>query len=106
MSLSLSNNLCWNGSRKGYAKTVLPACDHAVDVAFEFTVAPARDSRGLARALTGDYDGAAEDFQFFVDRSESTGSYTNLIEQRQEWIEDLDAGQNPFDQETLDALPP
>lgn len=59
-----------------------------------------RDSRGLARALTGDTQAAIEDFQAFVD-------WTNNDEQkaqRQRWIEALRAGEDPFTPEEIDRL--
>jgi len=56
--------LCWFGSLWGYAAEVLYACDLAVAKAPE--VADFRDSRGVARALTGNRDGAIADFQEYV----------------------------------------
>jgi hypothetical protein len=92
------NGLCWYGALQGYAPRILEYCDQAVDLA------PGdqniRDSRGVARALTGNPAGAIEDFQFFVandDRVEST-------RQRQQWITDLKAGRNPFTPELLEEL--
>ena len=59
-----------------------------------------QDSRGVARALTGNIEGAIEDFQAFI-------SSTNNDErkaQRQGWIESLRAGTNPITPEVLDEL--
>jgi WD40 repeat protein len=97
-----SNDVCWYGSLNGYAETVMPACDYAVENA------PASanyiDSRGLARALTDDTEGAIADFQVFVDWTRVYGVYDDSGILREEWITQLSAGQNPFDEATLDAL--
>ena len=92
------NTLCRRGSLAGYAADVLDACEQAVALAPED--GGIRESRGLARALTGDVAGAIEDFQFYVDRlgDEETRR------QRQDWIRALQAGRNPFDAATLEAL--
>ena len=80
---------------------MLPACERAVALA---TDDPAiRDSRGLSRAMVGDVKGAIEDFQFYVENIEQSGSPSHK-EQRQAWIEALKAGRNPFDQVTLKQI--
>jgi tetratricopeptide (TPR) repeat protein len=93
------NNLCWFGSLEGYAAELMNACEQAV------TLAPKnewiRDSRGLARALTGDTEGAIEDFEYYV---AETDDPDELEAERGAWIADLKAGHNPFDEETLQAL--
>jgi tetratricopeptide (TPR) repeat protein len=84
------NTLCRYGSLHGQAAEVMKACENAV------TLAPKngwiRDSRGIARAMTGDTAGAIEDFQLYI---KWTGS-DKLKKQRQGWIEALKAGKNPF----------
>jgi WD40 repeat protein len=97
-----SNNVCWYGSLNGYAETVMPACDYAT------ANAPGspnyRDSRGVARALTGDFEGAIADFQSFVEWTQLYGGYDADGTLREKWITQLTAGQNPFDADTLAAL--
>ncbi len=92
------NQLCWNGSLWGHAADVMAECERAV------SLAPGhggiRDSRGLARALTGDVAGAIADFEAFVtwtggDRARA---------QRQDWIVALQSGKNPFTAEVLERL--
>jgi len=95
------NSLCWQGSLAGYAAELLPACDRAV--ALDPTNGGIRDSRGLARALTGDLAGAAADFAAFIDWAADT-KYAAQIPQREAWIAALQAGQNPFDAATLAKL--
>jgi WD40 repeat protein len=92
------NDLCWRGSIDGFAAEFLEYCERAVELAPDD--AAIRDSRGLARALTGDYSGAIEDFQYFVDHYDDE----ILIEQREQWIIDLKAGMNPITPEVLEEL--
>ncbi|MEM7066524.1 MAG: TIR domain-containing protein [Cyanobacteria bacterium P01_B01_bin.77] len=94
----LLNDLCWQGSLKGAAKTVITICGQAVAAAPQNL--HIRDSRGLARALTGDVSGATMDFQFFVDNT--TDEAAKL--KRQQWIQQLQANNNPFTPEVLNSL--
>ncbi|MBW4580621.1 MAG: hypothetical protein KME42_13740, partial [Tildeniella nuda ZEHNDER 1965/U140] len=92
------NSLCWDGSLQGSAKVVLTACETAVKLA------PGndgiRDSRGLARALTGNTKGAIEDFQAYITGTENQ----EHKKQRQRWIDALRAGKNPFTPAELKSL--
>jgi uncharacterized delta-60 repeat protein len=92
------NNLCWFGSINGYAKQVLQYCESAVKLAPDS--ANFRDSRGLARALTGDYQGAILDFQYLVDHYGNI----NRVKQRKQWIEQLKKGIDPFTADVLESL--
>jgi hypothetical protein len=98
----LNNHICWVGSIDGFAEIVLPVCEHAVELAPGHGMI--RDSRGLARALTKDYLGAIEDFKFFVEWSKEIGAYEEYGTKREAWIAELEAGRNPFDSATLEAL--
>lgn len=91
------NLICWYGSLDGHAEHVLPACDGAMEE--DSTNVSWRDSRGLARALTGDTDGAIVDFQYYVDNS-----FNIDTEQRSSWIDQLRAGEDPFTAEVLKSL--
>lgn len=92
------NQLCWYGSLRGYAADVLEACDTAVSLAPENL--NILDSRGLARALTGDTAGAIDDFKAFV---EQTDDEVRKF-QRQGWIDSLNDGENPFTPDVLRLL--
>ncbi len=103
ISASRWNVLCWWGSLWNEAELVIDACEQAVALA-EGTEDEAgfRDSRGVARALTGDVEGAIEDFEFFV---ENASPNARNVEWREAWIAELRAGDNPFEDEaTLEAL--
>lgn len=95
------NALCWQGSLAGHAAAVLPACERAV--ALDPENGGIRDSRGLARALTGDLAGAIADFEAFI-RWAPDYQLDELVPARSAWIDALRAGENPFDQATLLAL--
>ncbi len=92
------NALCWNGSLYDYAAEVMFSCEKAVALAPED--GGIRDSRGLARALTGNTQGAIEDFQAFVDWTDNNKKRL----QRQRWIDALRAGENPFTEEEIKSL--
>ena len=95
------NQLCWWGSLWGYAAKVMEACGNAVRLDPE--AGENRDSRGVARALTGDFTGAMADFQYYVDWAPRNEAQ-EYVPERQSWIEALEAGRNPFDAQTLEAL--
>ena len=90
--------LCKYGVLYGEAKTAISVCDTAV------ALAPGnvnvRDSRGVARALTGDRAGAIADFQAFIEGTDSAEGK----KQRQGWIDKLKKGENPFTEEELAKL--
>ncbi len=97
------NGLCWFGSLLGDAVNVLDACGQAVIT--EPNSPYFRDSRGLARALTGDYEGAILDFQFFVDQAKTdSGITTAEVKERIKWIFSLKKGVDPFDSAELQKL--
>ena len=92
------NNVCWYGSLQGFAKEVMLACEKAVNMAP--TNPDYLDSRGLARALTGDTQNAISDFTTF----QKSGHPEELKKLRRDWIQALQAGQNPFTPELLKSL--
>jgi WD40 repeat protein len=100
--------ICRSGSLNNQAEQVLEACDEAIYwVDAERLVGvegfEVRDSRGLARALSGNTQGAIADFQAVVD-SVSSEVDEAFIQRRRAWIDELKAGGNPFTNEELDRL--
>lgn len=93
------NTLCWYGSLWGQPQLVLRHCEQAVKLGDQNV--RLRDSRGLARALTGDYKGAIDDFQSYINND---SSLEEQKEKRRAWIETLEAGKNPFTPEVLEIL--
>jgi tetratricopeptide (TPR) repeat protein len=93
------NTLCWDGSTYNHAEAVMFACEKAIALAPEDGYF--NDGRGLARALTGDIQGAVADFKVFI---ELTSSNKEQKAQRQEWIKALEQGNNPFTPEVLESL--
>ncbi|HEX2673284.1 MAG TPA: hypothetical protein VHM25_20525, partial [Polyangiaceae bacterium] len=104
----LSNHVCWLGSLDGLAKEVLPVCEQAIRLAPENWKDMLKDSRGLARALTGDRAGAIDDFSAALkpirDWNEMGLYDAAFLKRREHWIQALKAGQDPFDSATLDVL--
>ena len=97
--------LCRAGVLRGQVKDVLDACGRAV--ALEPAHAGYRESRGIARALTGDLTGAIEDFEIANDigrRSTDANGLRDTIDRSERWIRALRAGRNPFDEATLEQL--
>lgn len=92
------NIVCWYGSLWNYANDVIQACNRAVDL--EPNNIEILDSRGLARSLIGDVDGAIEDFSTFIRETNDE----NRRYQRQNWVQMLKVGENPFTEEVLQML--
>jgi hypothetical protein len=84
-----ANELCWACVQRGYAKQALGVCNAAV--ASDDKNWMARDSRGVARVLTGDITGAIEDFEFYVKSSDRV----DTVKQRERWIALLEGGWRP-----------
>lgn len=107
VSANTWNQICWRGSLDGKAALILSACNEAVTLSPD--AGGIRDSRGLARALTGDKQGAIEDFQAYIqwlDRVNPKNAADRKV-RRQRWISDLQAGKPPsaiFTQAVLEQL--
>jgi tetratricopeptide (TPR) repeat protein len=92
------NTLCWDGSLWRHAGEVMFACERAMDLSPEdWNI---RDSRGVARAMTGDVKGAIEDFQEYIKKAKDTVKKS----QRQRWVDTLRAGEEPFTDEEIKTL--
>ncbi len=92
------NKICWYATLYGFAEQAMPACE--ATVAPDTTRLDRRDSRGLARALVGDMQGAIDDFRYVVEHA-AAGEF---LQSRSAWLEALLAGENPFTDEVLRAL--
>jgi TonB family protein len=90
--------LCWYGSVWDHAADFIGTCDRLV--AHEPNDVRARDARGFARALTGDFQGAIADFEAVIAGSTSPGQRA----ERTEWVQTLRAGRNPVTPEVLARL--
>jgi hypothetical protein len=90
--------LCWDGAVWNQAAAVLPACEQAVARApvGDKGYAGAHLARGIARALTGDLNGAATDLAV-ASGPEEDGRITA-------WLDDLRAGRSPFTSVVLERL--
>gem|GEM_PF-415956 len=92
------NEICWYGSLRGEAAAVLATCEKAVTLAPKS--AGYRANLGIAKALTGDTEGAIKDFETFIQLSENEASN----EQVQGYIDALRAGENPFTEAEIKRL--
>ena len=105
----LSATVCYYGSVGGHAAIVLQSCNDALDLDSESTAA--FDARALARALTGDAEGAIEDYDRVIKDLES-GAFVpfdaeQVLAEREAFREALEEGTDPpaiFDGDTLKKL--
>lgn len=86
--------LCRLGSQQRYARQVIFACEKAVALAPE--AGWAHDSRGMARALTEDYEGAIEDYRFVLNLLNENNLYQHDA-RHEVWVLLLEAGRSPFE---------
>jgi WD40 repeat protein len=96
--VELWNRLAWLGTVWGKSSDFLYACDQAIALAP--SMPELRDTRGVARALSGNIAGAIEDLEVFVN-SDKAGE---LKSRRQRWIQVLRKGENPFSREEIEYL--
>jgi WD40 repeat protein len=87
--------ICWYGSLRGEAASVLESCEKAVTLEPGYV-----GSRGLAKALAGDNEGAIQDFQAFIELSDNPGEKRQV----QGYIDTLRAGENPFTEAEIQRL--
>ena len=96
-------DLCWWGALYNQAELSYFACERALELDPENI--DFLQARGVSRALRGDFEGAIEDLETFVASSREFGYYPEEdIALREQWIEALREGINPFDEETLASL--
>lgn len=101
---NVNNTLCWQLGVQRRPQEALPFCELALQ---DDPDVQARDSRGLVYALMGRHADAAAEFRAFLDWTSATAGgecEAYYSPSRLAWIEQLDAGQDPFDPETLKDL--
>ena len=99
--VTLNSTLCRQLAVQRKGEEALGYCELAVAAEPE---GMALDSRGLARAVNGDREGAIADFTAFLEWVEASPEDTcgeTVGPSREAWITELKAGRNPFDDETL-----
>jgi WD40 repeat protein/DNA-binding transcriptional MerR regulator len=99
---SVYDELCFWGSLEGYTDDIFWACNQAVILNPENALY--RDSRGLAFALSGNYEEAIADYEEFIRFAEYNEQYNKMIPSRESWIENLKEGISPFTEEVLTEL--
>ena len=101
---TFNNTLCWQLGVYRQPQEALPYCELALQ---RDPDGLALDSRGLVYAVMGRYPEAAEDFRAFLawtGKSTAQGCQDHYSPSRLAWIETLEAGQSPFDDESLRDL--
>jgi WD40 repeat protein len=101
---SVWNEVCWQGALREKARAVIQACDRAVTLAAAGERGAIHDSRGVARAQLGDYEGAIADFELYLTWAQQFARSEEEIANRKGWIASLKQKQNPFDSEMLRRL--
>jgi tetratricopeptide (TPR) repeat protein/transcriptional regulator with XRE-family HTH domain len=99
----IQNGLCWYGSLAGNPEAALPHCDRSIQLDDSGL---SNDSRGLTLALLGRPEEAILEFEAYLAKllDQDPDAYQRYAPARLGWIEALQAGENPFDAQTLQAL--
>ncbi|MGZ8201249.1 MAG: tetratricopeptide repeat protein, partial [Methylosarcina sp.] len=63
-----------------------------------------RDTRGVARTLTGNTKGAIEDFEAYLEQSYDDPGIEQLKPKRRQWVEALRKDKNPITQAEIKEL--
>ncbi|MCB0163945.1 MAG: NACHT domain-containing protein [Anaerolineae bacterium] len=92
--------LCLHGVLFNTAESVINECDQAV--LLDPSSGVIRDARGLARAVTGDFKGAVEDFEFFIEWSQDYPRYDRRRAERRNWINELKMDHNFIDKTIIE----
>ena len=104
LDYNVNNTLCWQLGVRRQPEEALPYCELALQ---EDQGNLALDSRGLVYAVMGRRSDAVADFRAFLTwagKSAEEGCEDHYSPSRLAWIEKLEAGQDPFDGETLNDL--
>ena len=86
--------LCWFGSLWNAATEVMHTCEKVVDLFPDNGIA--HQGRGLARALTGNFAGAVEDFTMYLEWAPKNDQSEEDISLWQQWTEALKAHRKPL----------
>jgi WD40 repeat protein len=101
----LSNEVCWFGSIHRFAEIVMPACERAVSL--DPSNGAYHDSKALAHAVmgVGGRQDALKHLEIFIKWARNKPTLAPQLAKRKIWIDALNLGQNPFDDEaTLRSL--
>lgn len=101
-NITYLNKNCWYGAIAGHPEAVMDDCERTAQARYDRLWA--RDSRGVARMLAGDYPGAIEDFQFVVDTMRAEGYSGGNVAQRERFIEAMQEGRSPVTEEDMESL--
>ncbi len=97
-----NSDLCWAGALRELPGEVLPACNKAIELDPE--VPEFFESRGLTWAVMGEYPSAISDFNSAIKYARQYQESEDRIPMWQDWIAQLEQGQNPFHKEVMQQL--
>jgi WD40 repeat protein len=100
---AVSNDVAWKGATDDMAQQVASAAEAAVKM--DPGNGWYRDTRALVRALTGDTEGAIEDYEAYLEWARyQKYEYQSTVERRRAWLSALKSGSNPFNEKLLRLL--
>lgn len=94
---------CWYGTLFGDPARVMDSCERSIDLRRRPS-GQALSWRAAARARLGDREGAMDDLAAAVEIWDAAGARGPWYDVRREWLSRLRAGEDPFDDATLEAL--
>ena len=80
---------------------IIQLCDTLLPFISPANEGPLLDTRATAHALTDQHAQAIQDFLAFIVWAKARGVPETHLDKRRAWIESLEQGRNPFDEETL-----
>jgi hypothetical protein len=90
--------ICWYGSLWGHAADVTDTCDEVVRLA---PIDPASwRARGVARVMTGDFEGAIADLEMLATLTESSEERATC----RAWVDSLRSGQDPLTPQVVESM--
>lgn len=90
--------ICWYGSLWGHAADVIDACDEVVRLAP--TDPASLRARGVARIMTGNFEGAIADLEMLATLTESSEERTMC----RAWVDSLRSGQDPLTPQVVESM--
>lgn len=93
---------CWYHTLFDPVPAPPASCERAIELAPADRGSPFA-WRAVIRGRAGDLEGAAEDLRVALQRWEQSGRGGAVVASRRQWLEALEAGQNPFDEAMMDA---
>jgi hypothetical protein len=104
------NSICWYGTLIGEAEVVAPFGDKLITAVLSIKLPPNlmadyRDTYAVNLAVRGKYAEAIKEFRAYLVVAKNRNPLPEAaIAKREEWVNQLEMGNNPFTSEVLKAL--